>query len=65
MYFILSANGGLQEVKILEEQSSTHRFLKEVAKKSVVQAAPFSPFPKELDQKNLSFNVIISFEREN
>jgi len=65
LYFILSSDGQLKQIKILPERSSPNRALKEVANKSIHQAAPFLPFPKELNQPQLSFNVIISFELEN
>ncbi|MCQ9207904.1 MAG: TonB family protein [Omnitrophica bacterium] len=65
LYFILSSDGRLKQIKILQERSSPNRILKEVASKSVRQAAPFLPFPKELNQAQLSFNVVISFELEN
>jgi len=62
LYFVLLSNGQLKEIKIVQERSSQNHLLKEIAKKSVAQAAPFSPFPEDLTQEHLSFNVIISFE---
>ena len=64
LYFVLLSDGSLKEIKVVEERSSQNRLLKDVAKKSVSQAAPFSSFPKDLSQAQLSFNVIISFELE-
>lgn len=64
LYFILSADGTLKEIRIIEERSSQNQSLKEIAKRSVQQAAPFFAFPKGLNQAQLSFNVIISFELE-
>ena len=64
LYFVLLSSGELQEINILEKRSSQNRQLKNIAKKSLLEAAPFSAFPKDLDQAQLSFNVIISFELE-
>lgn len=65
LYFVLLSNGELKEIKIIEERSSQNQLLKEIAKRSVQQASPFSSFPKDLNQTQLSFNVIIAFETEN
>lgn len=64
LYFVLYSNGGLKEVNVIAERSSPNRPLIEIAKKSLRDAAPFSAFPKELNQPQLAFNVIISFELE-
>ncbi len=65
LYFILSSDGRLKEINVVEERSSPNRPLREIAVKSLRDASPFSPFPKDLSQPQLSFNVIISFELEN
>ena len=65
LYFILSSNGRLKEINVVEERSNPNRLLREIAEKSLRDASPFSPFPKDLEQPQLSFNVIISFELEN
>ncbi len=62
--FIILKNGQLKDVKIHEEKSSMHAYLKRIAGKSIRDASPFPSFPKELDYPELSFNVIISFEVE-
>jgi len=62
--FIVSRNGSLKAVKIMEEKSTGSAYLKETASRSVLNAAPFSAFPKELDYDELTFNVMISFEIE-
>lgn len=64
LYFVLLSNGKLKELKIVEEKSSQNKMLKKIAKRSVVQASPFPAFPEDLQQSQLSFNVIISFELE-
>ncbi|MBN2097131.1 MAG: hypothetical protein JW714_01485, partial [Candidatus Omnitrophica bacterium] len=60
-----SSDGSVKEVKIIEEDSSPNRLLKGIAQRSLLQAAPFLPFPEGLSQKQLSFNVMVSFELEN
>lgn len=62
LYFVLSSNGRLKEIDIVEERSTQNHLLKEIAKKSLRQASPFLSFPKGLSSSQLSFNVIISFE---
>ena len=62
--FVIVRGGELQEVRIIEERSSSSTYLRELALRSIRGAAPFIEFPKELDYPQLSFNVIISFEVE-
>jgi TonB family protein len=64
LYFVLLSNGDIEEIKIIQEKSTGNRLLKNIAKRSIQQAAPFSHFPEKLKQSQLSFNVIISFELE-
>jgi TonB family protein len=62
--FIISSNGILREVRLIEEKSSVNYYLRETALRSIRDASPFPSFPEELDYPQLSFNVIISFEFE-
>jgi TonB family protein len=62
--FIVSKYGALEEVRLVEEKSSANSFLRQIALRSIRDAAPFPFFPKELDYQRLSFNVVISFEVE-
>jgi len=62
--FIISSNGILRDVRLIEEKSSVNYYLRETALRSIRDASPFPIFPKELDYPQLSFNVIISFELE-
>ncbi len=62
--FIISSTGTLQDARIIEEKSSVNNYLREVALRSIKDAAPFPFFPQELDYPQLSFNVIISFAVE-
>jgi len=62
--FTILNSGQLRSVKINPEKSTPHAYLKEIAKKSIHDASPFSRFPQDLDYPELSFNAIISFEVE-
>jgi TonB family protein len=62
--FLILKDGRLKEVKLQEERTSGNSYLKQTGLKSIQDASPFPPFPKELDYTQLSFNVIISFEIE-
>ena len=62
--FLISSDGSLKAVQLIEEKSSPSTYLKEIALRSVKEASPFPNFPKELDYSQLSFNVVISFEIE-
>lgn len=62
--FIISGDGDIREVHIVDEKSSPSPYLKQIALNSVKDASPFPNFPKDLDYPQLSFNIVISFEAE-
>lgn len=62
--FIISSDGYLKEVRLIEEKSSPSSYLRNIALRSMKDASPFPDFPKALDYPQLSFNVVISFEIE-
>ncbi len=62
--FVISSAGEIKRVRLVEEKSSPISYLREIAVRSINDAAPFPNFPKELDYPQLSFNVVISFEIE-
>jgi TonB family protein len=62
--FIISNDGYIRDVRLVEEKTTANDYLKNVALRSVRDASPFPNFPKELDYPQLSFNIIISFEIE-
>jgi TonB family protein len=62
--FIVSSDGYLQDLKLLEEKSSSSEYILEIALRSVKDASPFPAFPRELDYPQLSFNLTITFEVE-
>jgi TonB family protein len=62
--FIITREGFMRDVRLVESKSSENTYLRETALKSISDASPFPSFPKELDYPQLSFNVVISFEVE-
>lgn len=62
--FVISADGALKDLHLIEEKSSPSVYLGEIALRSVRDAAPFSGFPRDLDYPQLSFNLAITFEIE-
>lgn len=62
--FVISGDGYIRELRIVDEKSSLSPYLKEIALNSLKDASPFPNFPKDLDYPQLSFNVVISFEAE-
>lgn len=62
--FILSRDGYIKEVRLVEEKSSPSAYLRQTALRSIKDASPFPDFPKKLDYDQLSFNVVVSFEIE-
>ncbi len=62
--FIISNDGYIKSVRLIDEKTTGNDYLKDTALRSVKDASPFPNFPKELDYPQLSFNIIISFEIE-
>ncbi|MDP3041880.1 MAG: energy transducer TonB [Candidatus Omnitrophota bacterium] len=62
--FIISNDGYIKGVRLVEEKTTHNDYLKNIALSSIRDASPFPNFPKELDYPQLSFNIIISFEIE-
>lgn len=63
--FIISNDGYIKGVRLVEEKTTANNYLRNIALRSVKDASPFPNFPRELDYPQLSFNIIISFEIEN
>ena len=64
LVFVLTKEGVLKDVRVVDEGSVLNPYLKEIVLRSIKDASPFPSFPKELDYPQLSFNVVISFEIE-
>lgn len=62
LVFVVLKDGSLKEAKVIDDKTKALSYLKEIALRSVKDAAPYPAFPKELSYPELSFNVIISFE---
>ena len=62
--FLISDNGYLKDMRLVEEKSSASPYLREIAARSVKDASPFPNFPKDLAYPQLSFNLTITFEVE-
>lgn len=62
--FVISDDGYLRDLGLMEEKSSPSAYLREIALRSVKDASPFPNFPKELTYPKLSFNLAITFEIE-
>ena len=60
--FVLLSDGSLSVIKIIDERSCSNEYLKKIAQESIESASPFKPFPQDLEFRQLSFSVIISFE---
>ena len=59
--FILGSDGRLKDAQVLNEKSSQSTHLQEVTIKALRQSSPFPPFPEELNDPEINFNVVISF----
>jgi outer membrane biosynthesis protein TonB len=64
LFFCLDREGRLLEAKVIDEKSNANNYLKKVALQSLLDAAPFPRFPEGLTLSQVTFSVIISFERE-
>ncbi len=61
--FVLGADGRLRGLRLDPSKTHANAYLREVGLRSIREAAPFPPFPEGLNYPELSFNVVISFER--
>ncbi len=59
--FVVSRNGNLENVEIVQDISTNNMFLRQTALEIVKNAAPFPPFPEDLNQAQLTFNIIFCF----
>lgn len=62
--FVLSSDGILKKVKILEAKTNANEYLRTIAIRSIQESHPFPHFPKDLNYPELTFNVLISFQLE-
>jgi protein TonB len=62
--FVISDDGYLKDLRLIEDKSSPSPYLREIALRSLKDASPFPNFPKELSYPRLSFNLTVTFETE-
>ena len=60
--FVISSDGQLKKVKIIDQKTSANNYLRTIGLRSIKESNPFPPFPPDLSYPELTFNVIISFE---
>ena len=60
--FIVKSDGTLTDVQVLQNRSQASEALCTSGMDSIREAAPFPPFPKELNYPELTFNIQISFQ---
>jgi TonB family protein len=60
--FTVTSKGELLQVAVIEKRSIEDPLLRNVAINSVRDASPFPAFPQSMNQYQITFNVVISFE---
>jgi len=60
--FVVTSNGELIHIMIMDNRSAKDLLLRDIAINSVRDASPFPVFPQGMNQYQITFNVIISFE---
>lgn len=60
--FTILSDGTLAQIKVIDERSDNIPILKSAAIKSLEEASPFAPFPKEIKLSQMNFNLPILFE---
>ncbi len=60
--FVVTSRGELLHIMIIDRRSAEDSLLRNIAIDSVKDASPFPAFPQGMNQYQITFNVIISFE---
>ena len=60
--FVVTSKGELIRIMIMDNRSARDLLLRDIAINSVRDASPFPVFPQGMNQYQITFNVIISFE---
>ncbi len=62
LVFIVAASGELKDIKVISDKTNASFYLRDICLRSVKEASPFKPFPKDLNYSELPFSVTITFE---
>lgn len=60
--FVVASNGELLHIMIIDSRSIDDSLLRSTAINSIRDASPFQAFPQGMNQYQVTFNVVISFE---
>ena len=60
--FVLSSDGNLKEIKIIDEKSKADDALRNISLRSIKESSPFPAFPPDLKYSELPFSIIIEFK---
>ncbi len=63
--FVVTSSGELLHIMIIDRRSADDSLLRNIAIDSVKDASPFPAFPQGMNQYQITFNVVISFELNN
>ena len=59
--FTVEKTGVLKAISVVAEKSCGNEYLKQIAKKSILDSSPFPVFPEDLDIPEVTFSVLMSF----
>lgn len=60
--FVVTSSGKLLHIMVIDNRSTNNSMLRNIAIDSVKDASPFPSFPQGMNQYQITFNIIISFE---
>ncbi len=62
--FVLMSDGSLKRIQLIEDKTSANAYLRRIGLSIIKESSPFSEFPQDLNYPELSFNMVISFEKK-
>ena len=60
--FVVTSSGELLHIMVIDARSANDALLRSIAINSIRDAGPFPAFPQGMNQYQITFNVVISFE---
>ena len=57
------SDGSLKRIQLIEDKTSANAYLRRIGL-SIIKVKSFSEFPQDLNYPELSFNMVISFEKK-